>query len=382
MTLRHQSGGEKFPLPLDMFEALFGDINFDDEGGAIFAGFDFNILPTASEHVCPNCKSINWSVDEQRGDYICNTCGCCDNNVYHESPTFTNNSAEGWGEREFEKTDGESLAPFFPENHDSMEPPEKQRKSVPSISTLVKKLPEELRDDIRREIRGATGEHKGKYERKFYYRERLRQWFMQEPPILEDDWEFIESAYTNYCDEELHCGWRIPTGQELLQSKGKAIEHCVILTKHDINIILQRAEDLKEENCKYDEPPPNCHYFLKKYGEKWLTIRWRFCGLASTARKAPKELLVCLLEDFEHLEEAFRQVVYDPLKRKAFPHYNTVIYHLLELYNCVHLGGDFPGLETRRAKKKIELYWWQMCKYLKWPYISKDADFLRKQLKK
>lgn len=150
-----------------------------------------------------------------------------------------------------------------------------------------------------------------------------------------------------------------------------------MLDKEAVRCILRACDALNRDAAFEKEEEAPTPSFGTKYLEKWLTIRWRFCGLASSGQSAPPDLLDLLMDDFAHLEEAFAHSVQDPLGRKAFPSYNTILYRLLELYNCVHLAVDLPQLKTRRARKKTELFWWQMCKYLKWPYISSDAQFLK-----
>ena len=81
------------------------------------------------------------------------------------------------------------------------------------------------------------------------------------------------------------------------------------------------------------------------------------------------------------LEEAFNRTVKLHTKRKSFPHYNTIIHHVMQLYNSEDMAQDLPLAKTRRARRANEAYWFQMCGYLKWPYLT-EAEILKPRDKK
>lgn len=201
---------------------------------------------------------------------------------------------------------------------------------------------------------------KSLYKRQYYLRERLRQWFMSETPIPAFDWAIIELTYSR------ESGVRIPTPRELRVARGFPIEGLPILSKDNIRSLLRNCDALNNEKR-----------FLSKYLEKWLTIRWRFCGKATKANHGTNNLLQDICYAFSRAEQAFSKISH--LKRKSFPSYNGVIARILELNGCAELTEDFPPMRTRRARKKFELYWWEICKQSQWPYLYKEK--LLKQVK-
>lgn len=205
--------------------------------------------------------------------------------------------------------------------------------------------------------------------RQIYFRERVKQWFLSESPIFTSDWTIIERSFVAFCVER-KLEPKIPDGTELRACRGTRIEGCVLLEKEDVRSLLRACESLMPGSC-----------FVTRFLEKWLTIRWRFSGQQSTAKDAPAQLVQMLISDFDKLDGAFL-ILTENNGKYSFPCYNSVIIKLLQLYNLSHLAADFPALTTARAQKKFEIWWWRFCKVLKWPYISKDARFVERWLKK
>lgn len=322
----------------ELFAALMSIPEFNRNNEVFdLDGFDADFPDGEIEPLCVNCNNRDWGLDTASATLVCNCCGNCLDDITRavaERRDFCNSHRSGLAAN---TADVGELAAFDPASEHS--------------------------------LRAKKTNH-----RREYIRQKFRQWFMSETPIPGDDWRLIERSFCSYCVNTIRVAPLVPTGEELRKSAGTAIEGYPILDKNDIQIIIHDAETLALEQGR--EGP-----FSSRYLEKWRTIRWRFCGLASTGSKIPPELVEFLLDAFDQLDQAFAKVV-DPLKQKKFPHYDTAIYRLLELKGQAELGGDLEKIRTRRGQKNFELCWWNMCKYLKWPYISRDEKILKWVLKK
>lgn len=122
-------------------------------------------------------------------------------------------------------------------------------------------------------------------------------------------------------------------------------------------------------------------YYVKKYFEKWLTIRFRLSGVRSLAQKVPHWIgeEMCIM--FQELQRAFWYTIYDRNSRKSMPSYNFVICRLLDMLNQSHACADFPELKTDNKKRKLREYWRRICRYMQWPYINSD-EMAKKSTKK
>ena len=279
--------------------------------------------------ICENCGESNWLDESTRGDAVCGGCGLCMEIGYAE--------------------------------HIPMGSPRKRRKletNEPTPSDLsVRKL--------------KTPAKKKRYKRSSYWRERFSQLFLHEPAIREGDLESIDAAYSNYCCEVLGTGFRFPSKDELNQSKGKPIPGSVILSKKDIRNILKEAEELKkvqdkerfEDDCKYD--------FVKRYAEKWLSIRFIYSGLVPRLASSSTQLIEWVLLDLETLEFTFVR----NYSKKSFPNFNMVVRNILKFYNCEDMVEyDLPALNTMKAKRKFARVWWTLCENLSWPFLVDDVN--------
>lgn len=323
---------------LDIWDTLNAMTFFLDEGPVqdLSGGLD----PVAGFGVCSNCGSCDRAVDGEHSAVVCMACGF----VFGDMPIISDRgpSAAGVAVQIVDHAEAVGLDKTAP----------------------VRKTP-------------------ARYRREVYLRERLAQWNMLEHPISAADWSDIEAAFRDHFK-----GVGVPTGPQLRKAGGRAIEGCRVLSKEEIGEILDAASARRrlsrpEANAFYkpDEDEQREVNFRRKYLEKWLSIRWRFCGLAPSSKDMPHHLFEQILDALPRLEEAFNRTVKLQGKRKSFPHYSTIIHHILQLYGQEKLAEDLPLAKTRRARKAIEGYWFQMCGYLQWPYLT-ESEILKPKDKK
>lgn len=343
----------------DIFEALFGLSEFENDfrGACDFGVLGENIV------VCTNldCGGTDFDVDEHRGDYVCLSCGACFGGLL----VGVDNRKRGDDKINEDKA-------VFTENARNV--------AFDSIGVRSAKL--------------ASGK-KDTYRRKTYFRDRMSQWLQSEKPIPKKDWHTIKREWRRYLSNKGIPGV-LPTKASLRKSRGKIISGCHPLEKADIRCIL-RACDVVTENERQEQLAqwpadsmwdiyredigPKAPSFVTRYLEKWLSLRWRFTGVHSTAAECPHRIFETLEDYFEKLDKSFPSCIQNE-KRKSFPSYNEMVKNLLQLLFLEHLGSDFPGLRTERARNKANFYWWQFCRYHKWPYLLKEAKFLKRKNKR
>lgn len=294
--------------------------------------------PVEGFGVCRNCGSDDRAVDGQHSAVVCMACGY----VFIDMPIISDCAPAGAG-----------VAAQLVDHAEA--------------AGLDKTLP--------------ARKTPARYRREVYLRERLAQWNMLEHPISPADWADIEAAHRDF-DIVRGGQGKSPSGEELRRCGGRAIPLFRILTKEEIGEILDAATARRrlsrtEANPFYQPDPDEREVnFRRKYLEKWLSIRWRFCGLAPSSKRMTHHLFEQILDALPRLEEAFNRTVKLQGKRKSFPHYSTVIHHILQLHGQEKLAEDLPLAKTRRARKAIEGYWFQMCGYLQWPYLT-ESEILK-----
>lgn len=343
----------------DIFEALFDFSEIKPDGGGDF----FGDIPDQNVFECANlaCRGTNFDVDECRGDIVCLDCGACFGGLL-----VGVHSREGGDDK------GGTGKTSYAENARSV--------AFDSIGIRSAKNARHKKDT---------------YRRKAYFRDRLSQWLHTEKPIPKDDFRIIKKEWRRYL-HGLGVPGVLPTKAALRESRGKVISGCYPLEKKDIRCILRacdaRLEKKRQEKLAQwpDDPMWQCYRddigepsksFVKRYLEKWLSLRWRFTGQHSTAAECPHEMFDQLQEYLEKLDKSF-PVCFAGEKRKAFPNWNEITRNLLQLLFLEHLGGDFPGLRTQRAKNRANYYWWKFCRFHKWPYLLKEARFLKRRNKR
>lgn len=309
-------------------------------------GLELDRVPSQSDFdkcffACPDCGIDDWYCDERGGDLVCRGCGCCDPGIYVSAPTHADQQRAFEAGTFLTQEDARDMA-----YHDGQN----------SVTT-------------RRRNRASSSD----YRRITYARERIRQWAMLEPTIDPTDWERIRHQYLSWAPDTLGKYPCIPTGQQLRNSRGQPIAGCIVLTKEEIRSLLHACDVVRSENL--GEFAEN-GYYVRKYLERWISIRWRLSGYGGVAEDVRENVLELLLDDFPRVEEGFRQKAQQFLKRKSLLPYNDVYARLLKLYDLEQYATDFPPLKTRRARKKSLLCWWFICSYWGWPFLEKEPKIL------
>lgn len=296
-----------------------------DPAPAAMAGLWFSHGP------CHVCNHHIWLVDAARGDYVCRGCGAVQDGVRIGCTSV------------------------------------KEREQAYSQGHLV-----------RNEHLAAIGEpgpckrsRSAPYKRITYFSERISQWAQCEPEIPEDDWHWILDAYNEWCFTNKGRYPRVLPTPAQLRTTSVQIPGTFLLTKEEVRSLLVLVETRDySQFIDFEDDRPKVGHYVKKYYEKWLTIRWRLSGERSMACEVPDWVFAELKSMFQALQPAFWQCIYDTSSRKSFPSYNFVICRLLDLLGFSECNVDFPCLKTDAKRKKLQEYWHRICKFMQWPYIN------------
>lgn len=328
------------------------DSNFqlDNEGW----GLDAPLLGSSIDsfgYPCDNCGANKWNLRESRGDLVCGGCGACDGGV----------SKLGADRAAYDDAEGLGVGPV--------------EQSQLHVETVLAEMPS------RKMARN--------YDRGYYFRRRVKQWFIQDSNIPEEDWKIIEQAFDTYARGVIKAETFLrPSNDMLRQSRGYRIPGTILLDKADVRLILHDCEPLRRDTLawRWESAEQKKPTFVKRYFKHWLQIRWRFSGLVSSAEKNSSRLLEKLDTAVKELHQAFPHVrdLNEIAKRKSFPPINMVMRRLFVYLQMNDVDDEeFDLLKTRKGRRKFEFLWWEFCKYLQWPYLSKEAFFLtRKQRSK
>ncbi len=337
-------------------------------------------LPTLFSHgSCEVCGRDDWIPDVQRGDLICRGCGLCQDRIRLGGDSFRQNQArnDGGDHRNLVETAMDFAYPN----------PNLRPDRMPTLSTKKRSL-------------GSS--RSAPYKRITYFRERLSQWQQTEPGIPESDWSRIVDSYLFWAKSQRLEPY-VPTVEQLKSASGR-IPGTILLEKEEIRAILVDADTRprpfytytalnhatgevvtcsKEEN--HDDPEAANYvkvgHYVKKYFEKWLTIRYRLSGVKSMASTVPSWIGEEMCITFQSLQKAFWHTIYDKSDRTSMPSYNYIICRLLDLLGLSRACVDFPELKTETKKRKLREYWRRICLYMRWPYINSD-EMAKKSTKK
>jgi len=321
------------------------DSNFQpDEGGNL----DLCVWPADADSFgapCGNCGKSQWDLRESRGDLVCFNCGACDGGLAVYVPDrAVYAECEGLGEAPVDQ-------------------------GALNLATVFAELP--------------ARKMESNYDRGYYYHRRVKQWFLDDGNIPKDDWKIIKQAFVAYAERVVkNQGTVCPSRQQLRDARGRQIPGTILLAKSDIRLILHDCEPLRRETLawRWESEEQKKPSFVKRYFKHWLQIRWRFSGVVSSAEKNNARLLEKLHGRMRELQQAFPHIR-DAAKRKSFPSLNMVMRRLFVYLKMSDVEDeDFEQLRTRKARRKFEFCWWELCKYLQWPYLSNESFFLtRKQ---
>jgi len=324
-----------FSLPLE------SPPDFGADFLALCGGFPKNEV---AGHFCVNCGGNDWQADIEAGYLCCMECGYCDSDIrLHQT-------SRGDDRARYEA--GEALVVENPDYLAPMPAP-----VAPKRRCSPAKLLREAKNERKRRKRPSAG-----YKRTVYFNERMAQWALVEPDIPLHDWDEIDACFVEFMRNK---GLRavIPTVEQLREARGSRIDACYQLTKEEISLILQSADTVKPTDHYFEIERG---YFKRRYLEKWLRIRWHFCGKGTYFAELPVWVVPDLRSMFHALQPAFYNVVYDRQNRKSFPSYNFGICRLLDLCNQSHACSDFPMLKTKAKRRRLNEYWWNMCHFMQW----------------
>jgi len=193
------------------------------------------------------------------------------------------------------------------------------------------------------------------YQRATYFAERISQWRGLEPSIPFHDFKEIERLYNRYTNR-----WGLSDDVAKWQQG-----YC--LSKEDTRQLLWEI-DRERKRCGLKP------YFVRKYLEKFLTIRLQLCGRGSLGAHINETLVLDLKDLFKKLQVPFAQLVQRTARRHSFISYNFVFRRLFDLLGCSHLGSDFPPLKSVKKRRDIVNIWIALAAYLQLPYINSDEQ--------
>lgn len=274
---------------------------------------------------CRNCGATDYNVDAERGECTCADCGCVNTDaILLVASARYKELYDCSGNRQFQAPlvevvrggfYGETVADVHAQQRE-------QKKSAP-------------------------------YQRVTYWSERISQWRGLEPSIPSDDFRDIQRLYewgTNQWGSNPAAKWQP--------------KHC--LSKEDTRELLWEID--RQRRARGAKP-----FFVKKYLEKFLTIRLALCGRGSLGLHINDLLVLRLRELFKQLQVPFAQLAARTRRRHSFISYNFVFRRLFDLLRCSHLGADFPPLKSKKKREDITSIWVGLIEYLQWPYLNSDA---------
>ena len=285
---------------------------------------------------CPNCKEKGHVVQTREDQCVCSTCGL----VVHEDEVIFSSE---WVPQ---KTDRPA----------SSVPPKKRK-----YRDLggCKELHEYERELEKRAKLGST------YKRIFHFNERLTQLNMCEPPMPLELFGLLAGTY-----KELYEQKRIGTPDELDK---KAV------SKLCCSIELDEEYKEKYRSKKFKQNP---HNDMKRYREKWISIR-AFLG----GYKPPKltaEQLFEIRRLFMQIEAPFQEIRHVPSCdrkdkkchlskgcRYTMLNYNYILVQLLNFMGLYETYAPWlPQLSTPRKVASLNWYWKKICEKLNWQYTE------------
>lgn len=196
-------------------------------------------------------------------------------------------------------------------------------------------------------VRGECGEEvplapthsRSGYKRSTYFAERISQWRQREPAIEQYDFEEIWRQHDRSGHPETYC-----------------------LTKEDIRQYLRNID--RRNGGKT---------FVTKYLEKWLTIRFRLCGVASFGVSARDTLDFDLKSKFEQVHRTALQLGRHD-RRISLISYNFIFRRIFDLLGVSDYGLDFPPLKNHNKRVELVGHWLAYIKFLNWPYLNSDGS--------
>lgn len=200
------------------------------------------------------------------------------------------------------------------------------------------------------------------YRRSTYFAERVSQWRGLEPDIGEDEWLNIRQQ------------WGLMSGQFDLpfrrwpEDPPPIWPRDHILTRDDCRLMLRLIDDrLRRVGLRGT--------YVKRFFEKFLSIRRRLCGVHSTGENVSDVTVSRMKQLFDKVQNPFGRAVRDQTTRYSFISYNFTFRRIFDLLGIAHLHSvDFPPLKSRKKREDVIFLWLRVIKALQWPYINSDRE--------
>lgn len=189
------------------------------------------------------------------------------------------------------------------------------------------------------------------YKRITYFNEKLSQWSLDAPPICEDDEKRIFDWWTEH-GEPLK--FTVEQWWDPIYSK---------------SIIRAMLAAIDQELVDEGKRPR----FVRKYFEKWLTLRKDIANVPSHAKYVDDSDRAKLKAMFKRAERIFEERFKDRAGRHSFLNYNFITRRLLELIDVPYAAADWPPLKTHSKQQFLVVWWKEICSAAGWPYINNDC---------
>lgn len=170
-----------------------------------------------------------------------------------------------------------------------------------------------------------------------YLNERIAQWRQLEPPIPYKDYAAISNAYAG---------------------DGRHTD------KTEIRALLGGIDAARKAAGKKPR-------FIRKYLEKWLSIRFQLTGVRSRGCYAPDWLVQAVRTRFAEILRPFK----DRIKNKgrySIINVNFMFRRIFDLEGMQWYAVDFPPLRTDSKRRRLVNMWVECCEYTRYPYINND----------
>lgn len=179
------------------------------------------------------------------------------------------------------------------------------------------------------------------YQQLTYVNERIGQWRQQEPKIAFKDLERILAEF-----DRQHPGGFPAIGKE------------------DIRRLLAGVDAARVAAGKKQR-------FIRKYNEKWLTLRYLLGGRKSRGTYASERVVREVRSLLVHVLSAFKARVKGK-GRYSIININFLFRRVFDLLGISWFAIDFPPLKTEAKRIKLVQMWVDCCDFLNWPYINND----------
>jgi hypothetical protein len=283
---------------------------------------------------CLNCGSADFICDEQAGLYVCSDCGCCCDVVRVEAPTY------------------KQLFGAFGELSEG----------VCAESLVGHSYAVDVIEARRRAKRQRISSNSAPYRRSTYFAERVSQWRELEPAIDDDDWDEIAHHWSRLSGNWMSRRRRWPQDA---QYKIFATDH--VMDRADCRLLLRQLD----EKLIANEQRPR---YVRKYLEKFLSIRHMLCGVPSTGIMVDEELVTDMKILFDQLQRPFNQAR-QAIARFSFVNYNFVFRRIFDYLGVgSYYARDFPPLKSRKKREDIIALWRRVLFFAQWPYINSDPQ--------